>query len=104
MVPSVGQTLIFLTKAEYPVSKVPVSDASVVFNFYAPGKNPVLNPSDRTADHGPFTATYDPLQKGYTVSVPSTGWVSGVWTYQAVFTGPSNSYVTWNYASFQLNP
>lgn len=96
-----GMTFAVTAGAFDAVTKLPVSEPTCTVNFYAPPKNPRLNPTDRVADYS-FAGVYDPNQKAYVAVVTTTGWVGGNWYYQAVFDNSPNT--AWEYAQFTLLP
>ena len=54
----VGEGLTILCAATDPATGNPITTATAEVEFFAPGKNPVANPDDRTADEGPFPMGY----------------------------------------------
>lgn len=98
--PQVGQTVVIGSRLFDPITGLGISTATCQINFYAPGKNPQVNPGDRTVDHGPFTANYDSNYNGYVAYVPTTGWAAGVWTYQAYFV---STFTDWQYATVEID-
>jgi hypothetical protein len=95
-----GMTLTAKAGAVDRVTKLYVSAATCEFNFFAPPKNPELNPTDREADYT-FSGTFDPSQNLYVAVVDTTGWIGGLWHYQAVLA--VSPYTAWEYSTFRLN-
>lgn len=94
-----GMSLTAKAGAVDRVSKQYVSGATCTFNFFIPPKNPALNPTDRTADYT-FAGTFDSTQNLYTAVIDTTGWIGGLWYYQAVLADSPNT--SWEYSTFTL--
>ncbi len=94
-----GVTLAVKVSAIDSVTKFAISEPTCTFNFYAPPKNPKMNPSDRTVDHS-FPGLFDEAQQKYVAYVDTTGWAGGVWYYQAELS--LVPYTSWEYAHFVL--
>lgn len=92
-------TLTATVSATDMVSKFPISVPTCTINFFAPPKNPKLNPTDRVVDYS-FQAVFDPSQKLYVAQIDTTGWVGGTWYYQGVLTVAP--YTAWEYSTFSL--
>lgn len=97
----VGQTLTARCRATDPVTGSIISDAVGTANFYAPPKNPSVNPGDRTADHT-VSLVFDTASQFYLASVPTVGWSAGTWWVQFVVAGGAKNYDAWEYVSFPL--
>jgi hypothetical protein len=96
-----GMTITVTAQAFDRVTKLPISNPTCVFNFYAPPKDPEYNPSDRVVDYT-CTGTFDPDQNKYTGVITTTGWTGGKWHYQGVLS--ESPYSAWEYSSFILKP
>jgi hypothetical protein len=97
---SAGNTGVFSAHATDPITKLVISDAACVFDFFAPGKDPEHNPADRTIDHT-AVGNFDLRVQGYLAYVQTAGWTPGIWTYRATLT---STYVYSQYANFTLEP
>jgi hypothetical protein len=94
-----GMTIAVTVGAFDQVTKFPVSTPACTVNFYAPPKNPRLNPTDRVADYT-TTGTFDPNQNVYVATINTTGWVGGTWYYQGLLDDGVNQ--SWEYGTFNL--
>lgn len=76
---------------------------SAEVSFWAPGKNPVTDPTVRSVpDVGPVSmGSYDTELKAFVLYIETTGWEPGKWTYQAKIVG-ANSFDNWEYSTFKL--
>lgn len=95
----VGEAVTIRATATNPITKAVISDAVAVADFYAPGKNPKLNPADRIIDKPQVSLVYDPAAGSYLGYVDTTGWVEGRWSFKVTLSG---SYDSWEYGSFAL--
>lgn len=98
----VGEAITIKASALNPATGLPITDASAVAEFYAPGKDPKNNPADRQTDRPDATLTYDPIQEAYVGFVSTDSWESGKWSYRVRITGPL--YDSWEYGAFTLKP
>jgi hypothetical protein len=85
------------------ITKAIVNDASCTINLFAPPKNPLSNPLDRTSPDQVVTATFDPVSRYYLATVNTVGWSPGLWWMQGVLSGGAASYEAWDFASFELS-
>jgi hypothetical protein len=98
----VGEAITIKADAVNPSTGQPISDATAVAEFYAPGKDPKNIPEDRTTDKPNVTLTYDFLQNAYVGFVSTENWESGKWSYRVRITGAL--YDSWEYGAFTLKP
>lgn len=101
-----GEGVTIVCQAVDPSTTQPITAADAVVEFFAPGKNPISNPDDRTVDEGPIDMTFDAtvLNKdgtlgAYTAVVDTAGWAPGKWTYRVTVT---DALPAWDYASVTL--
>lgn len=71
--------------------------------FFAPGKDPRVNPADRTPDRQVILAL-DPAARIYGAKVSTAGWAPGAWTVQGVVLGPDGAPEGWEWHAFTLEP
>lgn len=96
-----GETITVQVRGTDPVTREIITDAAGTVNFYAPPKNPSVNPGDRTPDHT-AVATFDPVSRFYLATASTTGWSGGTWWVQGALVGGANSYNAFTYYSFPL--
>lgn len=101
-VPYVGETLTCRMRGTDPVTKKIITDAAGTAYFYAPPKNPSVNPGDRTPDQT-ITLTYDSTSRYYLANFSTVGWVAGTWWVQTALVGGAGNYDAWIYISFTLS-
>lgn len=94
-----GESLTVTVSAFDRVTKFPISSPTCTVNFFAPPKNPQLNPTDREVDYS-FQAVFDSAQNLYVAYINTSGWIGGNWYYQAVLSLPP--YSAWEYQTFTL--
>lgn len=97
----VGEAVTIKATATDPAKKQPITDATAVVDFYAPGKNPKLVVEDRVTDKDQVTMAYDADAAAYLGYVDTTGWEPGKWSVKVTLSG---SYDSWEYGSFTLKP
>lgn len=102
----VGEGVTIVCAASDPATQQPITTATASVDFFAPGKNPISVPGDRTPDHGPFDMTYDATvvnkdgTKGaYIASIDTTGWAAGKWSYRVTL---SDALDAWEYSTVTL--
>jgi hypothetical protein len=104
----VGEGMTIVCAASDPSTQTPITAATAVVDFFAPGKNPVSNVGDREPDKGPLPMTFDPDvvnkdgTKGAYIALVDTsgaGWVPGKWTYRVTI---SDALDSWEYATVTL--
>lgn len=96
-----GEAVTIKASATDPVHNTVIADAVAVVDFYAPGKNPKVNPADRVIDKPQVALTYDAAVKLYLGYADTTGWVDGKWSFKVTLSG---SYDSWEYGTFTLRP
>jgi hypothetical protein len=103
-VPYLGQTLTCRVRATDPVTQEIITDAGGQAAFFAPPKNPAVNPDDRTPDVL-VALIYDPVTRYYLARFPTDGapWVAGVWWCRTSIVGGKAGYSAWAYTSFPLS-
>lgn len=94
-----GESLTVTVSAFDRVTKFPISAPTCTVNFFAPPKNPKINPSDRVADYS-FQAVFDAAQNLYVAYIDTDSWIPGIWWYQGVLT--LEPYSAWEYQSFTM--
>lgn len=95
----VGEDVEIRVKAFKPTTLKVVANASVVADFYAPDKDPIGTPSDRTSPAHSITLTYVPAERAYVGIAETIGWTAGKWTTRAVLGGGDSVA----YSSFTLH-
>lgn len=96
-----GNTGVAFAKATDPITKLPISEATCVVDFFAPGKDPEHNVNERAVDFT-FPGNYDERVTGYLCYFTTSGsWTAGVWTYRVTLT---SAYEYSQYANFTLEP
>lgn len=101
-----GENISITAQAIDPITGNPINDATVVVDFFAPGKVPAKVPGDRTVDHGPISMTWDTdvvnkdgTTGAYQAWVSTSSWPAGKWSYRVTISSLNTS---WQYGSFKL--
>lgn len=102
----VGEGITIVCQATDPATDTAITTTPAAVEFFAPGKNPVSTPGDRTVDEGPFTMSFNPAvvnkdgtTGAYECFIDTTGWAPGKWTYRVTLTG---AFASWEYATVTL--
>lgn len=104
--PQAGETIVARVKGSFPApdGRV-VREGTVVAEFWAPGRNPRLEPSQRDTPDYYAECTYDQRTSGWVARISTEGWAPGAWTMRgrlSTVAGPGVTARGWDWLTFEL--